>query len=169
MKIRIIEKQSKVKELADVRRRVMEPLKPGEMVLVRRKPKKKGKTKKFLPKFTGPFQVVKQVGSGDKICPTTYLVEDPPERRTKKKHRRFNAHLAQIRKFRPREVIFEEEEEEQTPLPVPQPEGSSEKKSNKEPKDMVVPVVENVSLAPSSSGRCRRLPTRLADFVLSKW
>ena len=45
VKIRIIEKQSKVKALADLRRRVMEPLKPGEMVLMRRKPKKKGKTK----------------------------------------------------------------------------------------------------------------------------
>jgi hypothetical protein len=36
VKIRIIEKQSKVKALADLRRQVMEPLKPGEMVLVRR-------------------------------------------------------------------------------------------------------------------------------------
>jgi hypothetical protein len=124
VKIRIIEKQSKVKALADLRRQVMEPLKPGEMVLVRRKPKKKGKTKKFLPKFTGPFQVVNQVGSGDILCPTTYLVEDTPERRTRKKHRRFNAHVAQIRKFRQRNVIFDEEEEEQipeTPKPVPQP------------------------------------------------
>jgi hypothetical protein len=125
--IRIIEKQSKLKTLTDLLRRVMEPLKPGEMVLVRRKPKKKGKTKKFLPKFTGPFQVVKQVGSEDKLCPTIYLVEDPPERRTKRKHRRFNAHVVQIRKFRPREVIFEDEEEEQTPVSAPQLAVSSEK------------------------------------------
>jgi hypothetical protein len=52
----------------------MQPLQPGEFVLVRRKAKKKGKTRKF----TGPFQVVKQVKSGDNICETTYLVEDPP-------------------------------------------------------------------------------------------
>ena len=65
--IRIISKQSKTKALVDLHRRVMQPLQPGEFVLVRRKAKKKGKTRKFLPKFTGPFQVVKQVKSGDNI------------------------------------------------------------------------------------------------------
>ena len=57
----------------DLRRRVMQPLQPGEFVLVRRKTKKKGKTRKDLPKFTGPFQVVKQVKSGNNVCETTYL------------------------------------------------------------------------------------------------
>jgi hypothetical protein len=70
---------------------------PGELVLVRRKLKKKNKTKNVLPKYVGPYQVVK------KVCLTTYLVENLPARRKKKKFRRFNAHVVQIRKFHPRE------------------------------------------------------------------
>ena len=61
--------------------------------------KKKNKTKKFLPKYVGPFQVVK------KICPTTYLVEDLPAKRKKKRFRRFNVHVVQIRMFHPREDV----------------------------------------------------------------
>ena len=86
-----------MKRLVDLRRRVVKDLFPGELVLVRRKLKKKGKTKKLLPKYIGPFQVVK------KVCPTTYLVEDLPAQRKKKRFRRFNAHVVQIRKFHPRD------------------------------------------------------------------
>ena len=57
----------------------------------------------------------------------------------------------------------------ETPEPVPQPVVSSKKKSNKEPEDTVIPEVEDRSLAPSSSGRRRRLPKRFEDFVLSEW
>ena len=96
-RLNIIEKQEKVKRLVDLRRRVVKDLFPGELVLVRRKLKKKGKTKKLLPKYIGPFQVVK------KVCPTTYLVEDLPAQRKKKRFRRFNAHVVQIRKFHPRD------------------------------------------------------------------
>jgi hypothetical protein len=96
-RLKIVKKQEKVKRLVDLRRRVVKDLCPGELVLVRRKLKKKGKTKKLLPKYVGPYQVVK------KVCPTTYLVEDLPARRKKKKFRRFNAHVVQIRKFHPRE------------------------------------------------------------------
>ena len=96
-RLNIIEKQEKVKRLVDLRRRIVKDLYPGELVLVRRKLKKKGKTKKLLPKYVGPFQVVK------KVCPTTYLVEDLPAQRKKKRFRRFNAHVVQIRKFHPRE------------------------------------------------------------------
>ncbi|KAI9551000.1 hypothetical protein GHT06_005556 [Daphnia sinensis] len=59
---------------------------PGDLVLVRRPPRKKGLTKKFLPKFTGPFQVVKKVSA------TTFLVEDLPAVRKKNSFRRFHAH-----------------------------------------------------------------------------
>jgi hypothetical protein len=47
----------------------------------------------------GPFQVVK------KICPTTYLVEDLPAKRQKKRFRQFNVHVVQIRMFHPRECV----------------------------------------------------------------
>ena len=55
------------------------------------------------------------------------------------------------------------------PNQFPQPVVSSKKKSNKEPEDTVIPEVEDRSLAPSSSGRRRRLSKRFEDFVLSKW
>jgi hypothetical protein len=76
--MKIVKKQEKVKRLVDLRRRVVKDLCPGELVIVRRKLKKKNKTKKLLPKYVGPYQVVK------KVCPTTYLVENLPARRKKK-------------------------------------------------------------------------------------
>lgn len=85
MYVSIIMKQSKTKALAYLRRRVMEPREPSEFVLVRRKAKKKGRTKKCWPKFTGPFQVVKQVRSGDSLSETTYQVEDLPGKLQKEK------------------------------------------------------------------------------------
>ncbi|KZR97793.1 putative Histone-lysine N-methyltransferase NSD2, partial [Daphnia magna] len=71
-RLRILKKQRAVKERVDKRRRVQFELLPGDLVLVRRRPSKKGLTKKFLPKFTGSFQVVKKVSA------TTFLVEDLP-------------------------------------------------------------------------------------------
>ncbi|EFX74928.1 hypothetical protein DAPPUDRAFT_251296 [Daphnia pulex] len=50
-----------MKRLVDLRRRVVKDLCPGELVLVRRKLKKKNKTKKLLPKYVGPYQVVKKL------------------------------------------------------------------------------------------------------------
>ena len=61
-----------MKRLVDLRRRVVKELLPGELMLVRRDLKKKNRTKKLLPKYVGPFQVVK------KLYPTTYLVKDLP-------------------------------------------------------------------------------------------
>lgn len=77
-RLKNVEKQQKVKDRVDRSRRVTKDLRVGELVLVRRKLMKNGKTKKFLPKFVGSFQVVKRV------CETTHLVEDLPARRKKK-------------------------------------------------------------------------------------
>ncbi|KZS00001.1 putative Histone-lysine N-methyltransferase NSD2, partial [Daphnia magna] len=79
---------------------------PGDLVLVRRRPRKKGLTKKFLLKFTGPFQVVKKVPA------TTFLVEDLPAVRKKNSFRRFHAHVCQFRRFNGR-VDDEGDEDEQ--------------------------------------------------------
>ncbi|KAI9552649.1 integrase core domain protein [Daphnia sinensis] len=95
-RVRILRKQRIMKERIDRRRKADTEVFPGDLVLVRRKPHKKNLTKKLLPKFIGPFQVVK------KVCPTTYLVEDLPARWKKNSHRRFNAHVCQIRRFHDR-------------------------------------------------------------------
>jgi hypothetical protein len=50
-----------VKDRVDRSRRVTQDLRDGELLLVRRKLIKKGKTKKFLPKFVGPYHMVKKV------------------------------------------------------------------------------------------------------------
>jgi hypothetical protein len=115
-RLRIVEKQRKVKEDVDRSRRVTQELRVGELVLVKRNLIKKGKTKKFLPKFVGPYQVVK------KVCETTYLVEDLPARRKKTMFRRFNAHVCQIRRFHARDDV----EWEQGDYPDKEEEGSSD-------------------------------------------
>lgn len=96
-RMRTERRQERSKETTDRRRRPAIPFRPGDLVLVARRIRVRGKTTKFLPKFTGPFSVVKEV------CPTTYLVEDLPSERGKRRWRRFNAHVSQMKKLRARE------------------------------------------------------------------
>ncbi|KZS19675.1 Uncharacterized protein APZ42_013835 [Daphnia magna] len=106
--VRILRKQRRAKEHVDRRRKVDTELLLGDLVLVRRKLHKKNLTKKLLPKFIGPFQVVK------KVCPTTYLVEYLPARRKKNSHRWFNAHVCQIHQFHGRSDLEWDESEDIT-------------------------------------------------------
>ncbi len=69
----------------------------GDLVLVARRIRITGKTEKLLPKFIGPFQVVRRK------CENTYLVEDVPVFRRRRSWVRFNAHVAQLRPFRVRD------------------------------------------------------------------
>ncbi|KAI9560542.1 hypothetical protein GHT06_011483 [Daphnia sinensis] len=92
----IIRRQDRTKLLCDARRKASKPYHQGDLVLVRRMLKKKGLTKKFLPKYIGPFQIVK------KVAETTYIVEELPSRRKRKVVRRFNAHVVQLKPFRAR-------------------------------------------------------------------
>ncbi|KAK4017438.1 hypothetical protein OUZ56_032749 [Daphnia magna] len=57
---------------------------PGELVLIARRPKAKGKTKK-------------------RVSPTCFSVEDLPCNRKKRLWRHFNAHSRQIRRYFPRQ------------------------------------------------------------------
>ncbi len=66
---------------------------PGELVLVARRRQTKGRTKKFLQKFVGPYQVVRRVSS------TCYFVEDLPSHRRRRFWRRFNVHSSQLRRY----------------------------------------------------------------------
>lgn len=70
------------------------PYERGELVLVSRKIQSKGRTRKLLPKFIGPFQVARQK------CENTYLVEDIPALQKRRAQRRFNAHVDQMRPYR---------------------------------------------------------------------
>jgi len=102
----IVNKQRRTKEFVDHRRRQEAEFRPGDLVLVRRNINKKGKTKKFLPKFVGPYQIVR------KVCWTTYLVEDLPKNRRRRRYRSFRAHVCQMKRFRLRvleDVALEEE------------------------------------------------------------
>ena len=166
VKLRIVEKQQRTKQLVDSRRRAVKgDLHPGELVLVRHKLKKKGKTKKFLPKFTGPFQVVR------KVCLTPYLVEDIPARRKKNCYRRFNAHVVQIRRYNVREddefcdveSDWEEDQAEEssnTDLPAGDPASSTPAESALEetPAQPARPVV-------TRRGRTVRPPKSHQDYV----
>lgn len=68
----ILQAQGRSKKRYDKRHGLAWMYEKGDLVLVTRRISKKGKVRKFLPKFVGPFQVVRQV------CENTYLVEDLP-------------------------------------------------------------------------------------------
>lgn len=89
----IVIRQQKSKKNYDQFRKPDPTFLPGELVLVARRPKTKGKTKKFIRRFIGPYQVNRQVSS---VC---YSVEDLPCNRKKRLWRRFNAHVSQMRHF----------------------------------------------------------------------
>lgn len=87
-------KQQKKSEATYNKYRSPDPIfSPGELVLVARKRRGNGKTKKFLPRFIGPYQIVKRVSR------TCYLLEDIPANRRKRIWRSFNAHSCQLRRY----------------------------------------------------------------------
>jgi hypothetical protein len=51
-------------------------------------------TKKLLPRYIGPYKIVKQKSS------VTYLVEDIPAMRKRKVWRRFLVHVSQMKPFK---------------------------------------------------------------------
>jgi len=126
----IINNQRQVKARFDARHKLSRPYEKGDLVLVSRKVQSKGKTKKFLHRFIGPFQIAKQK------CENTYLVEDIPALQKRRIQRRFNAHVAQLRLFKtptetewlPEDLLDEDSDEDPTddpgtgaPQDAPQP------------------------------------------------
>ncbi|KAI9559444.1 hypothetical protein GHT06_013434 [Daphnia sinensis] len=91
---RLIQRQADLKRNIDKKRRKAREYRPGDLVLVARRLAKKGKTKKFLPLYIGPFQIAQKMG------PLTFLVEDTPVNRKKKRWRRFPAHVSLLKPFR---------------------------------------------------------------------
>ncbi|KAI9555008.1 hypothetical protein GHT06_020301 [Daphnia sinensis] len=89
----IVVRQRKSKKTYDQFRKPDPSFLPGELVLIARRPKTKGKTKKFIRRFIGPYQFNRQVSS---VC---YSVEDLSCNCKKRLWRRFNAHVSQMRRF----------------------------------------------------------------------
>ena len=91
---RLKSKQQKVKARVDRKRKDPQQYAPGDLVLVARTIRKPKLTKKLLPSYIGPYQVVKR------IDPLTYLVEELPASRKRRIWRRFPAHVSQLKPFR---------------------------------------------------------------------
>ena len=80
--------------------------------MARRQKAQSNKSKKFLPRCIGPFQISKRVSA------TCYKVQDLPCNRKKRICRIFNAHVSQLRRYRsrcetewiPKQQIDDEEE-----------------------------------------------------------
>ena len=86
--------QAKQKEFYDRRRRPTISLGPGDLVVMRRKATKRGLAKKLQPRFTGPFRVVEARRSN------TFLLEDLPSSRARRRVGEFKAHSSQLKKWR---------------------------------------------------------------------
>ena len=150
------------------RRRAAPDLLPGDLVLVRRRPRTQGLSKKFLPKFIGPYQVRRRLG------PVTYLVEDVPARRRKRVWRSFPAHVSQIRAFRVPQIALRQRRpiySNVRPLGAPE-EGEGyadaiQAVTEAFENDVVPPVELPVRAdAPGRPRRTQRVPAHLRDFVL---
>lgn len=93
----IASQQRKTKAYADRFRKPDPIFKEGDLVLVFRR-RRKG-TKKFVDRSVGPYQVVRRVTR------VTYLVEDLPDQRRSRTHRRFNVHVSQLKRYSARKEI----------------------------------------------------------------
>ena len=123
----IIKKQRKSKAVYDRHRKSNSIYEPGDLVLISRKPRSNGRTKKFLMKFVGPYQVLKQVSK------TCYKVEDLPANRRRRIWRRFNVHISQVRRFYPRRDIDWLPEEDDIKSQQTEPSGSESLESSGDP------------------------------------
>ncbi|XP_045026270.1 uncharacterized protein LOC123470258 [Daphnia magna] len=118
------------------------------------------------------------------VCPTTYLVEDLPAKRIRKRWRRFNAHVCQLKLFRLRveEEIDDEVSENEAEDVDDSETGSSTIISGHARKTQVVPspvltlpppiasITPPQQLEPSTTrhGRIRQKPRWQLDYVMEK-
>ena len=103
----IVKRQKKTKAYEDLSRRENRTYQPGDLVIVARRRVHVGKTKKFVCRSIGPYQVAKRVSK------TCYTVEDLPYNRKGRIYRRFNAHVSQIHPYKTRcEFDWKPEENE---------------------------------------------------------
>ena len=103
----IIRQQKKSKSYVDLYRSPDPTFQRGELVVIYKNRRGKGRTKKLLPRAQGPYQIQKRVSR------TCYRVEDIPNNRRGRTHRIFNAHVSIIKPYIARREMdwFPEEEE----------------------------------------------------------
>jgi hypothetical protein len=95
----IVRQQAKSKREAD---RYVSPgptYRRGDLVVVYKKRRGVGLTKKLLPRAVGPYQVLK------KISPVCYRLEDIPHNQRNRLHRIFNVHISVMKPYLPRREI----------------------------------------------------------------
>ncbi|KFD69273.1 hypothetical protein M514_18422 [Trichuris suis] len=85
--------QEKQKRHYDGRRRHGVQFQQGELVLVRRHVRKVGRSEKLMPRFIGPFQVVRRLSD------VNYLVASLPSVRKRRVKSRFVVHISQLKSF----------------------------------------------------------------------
>ena len=105
----ILAQQRKSKTLAGRFRNPDSVFRLGDLVLVARRRVCVGKTKKFVCRSIGPYQIVKRV---NRVC---YTVEDLPQNRRTRIHRRFNAHVSLLRRYNPRREMDWKPEDDSEP------------------------------------------------------
>ena len=103
---RLVKAQARQKRNYDKRRRKETPFEPGDLVLVKRKRKKKGIPRKFQPNYIGPFQILRRLTRG------SYEVSDLPCNSTPNRCWIFTATPAQLRPFHLPRVEEDETEED---------------------------------------------------------
>jgi len=148
----ILAQQRKSRRLADRFRAPDQIFKLGDLVLVARKRVSVGKTKKFICRAVGPYQIVKRV---NRVC---YTVEDLPQNRRSRIHRRFNAHVSLIKRYHARsenDWLPEEDEGEDWGDPL-------ELDSSEYPEESLVQVQDTFS--PVTSASVQELQEDLGDW-----
>ena len=89
----ILSQQAKSKRAVDAYRKPAPVFHRGDLVVVYKKRRAEGLTKKFLPRAVGPYQVLKRISS---VC---YRLEDIPHNKRSRIHRIFNAHVSIMKPY----------------------------------------------------------------------
>lgn len=89
----ILSQQAKSKRAVDAYRKPAPVFHRGDLVVVYKKRRAEGLTKKLLPRAVGPYQVLKRISS---VC---YRLEDIPHNKRSRVHRIFNAHVSILKPY----------------------------------------------------------------------
>ncbi|RWS01015.1 uncharacterized protein B4U79_04556, partial [Dinothrombium tinctorium] len=137
--------QQKNKRIVD-KRRIHKVYKIGELVLLKRPLLKKGKSRKLLMRYTGPFRIMKCISD---INFELINLKGP--------FRRYIAHISQLKKFRERkETIAMDRENRAAQGPAPK---------NKSRKNQCGETAKNAKVAKSSANSQRATKVKKRKYI----